>query len=166
MTLAQYSDEDIARLRSIEKEITNPRAKWIEKPKEYKLYRQQTFQAKSNQVIEVDFTVYQRQSLNDKNDFSCGIIYLPPSGEQLTLARYNGPSHIHGDIVYLPHIHQATQRAISEGRKPEYYAEPTDRYNTLLDAFVCLIQDYNLTGYSIVPQPHPVENLTQTSLFS
>ena len=166
MDIAKYSDEDIAEFRLIAKIITNPRAKWVEKPKKYKTYRQRTFQAIANQEIEFHFTVYQRQSQRDKNDYSCGIIYLPPSGEQLTLARYNGPSHKHGDILYLPHIHQATEMAISEGRKPEYYAGPTDRYQTLPDAFYCLIQDYNLSGFNIESQPHPDDNPTQTSLFS
>lgn len=36
------------------------------------------------------------QSLGDEPSYSCGIVYLPPGGRRLTLARYNGPNHLPG----------------------------------------------------------------------
>ena len=90
------------------------------------------------------FSVYMRQNLTDENDFSCGIAYLPPGGPPLTLARYNGPSHAHDDIVWRPHIHRVTEEAIATGRKPEREAEETDRYETLHGVLACLIDDFNL----------------------
>ena len=73
---------------------------------------------------------------------SCGIAYLPQGGSRLTLARYNGSSHVHGGIAYHPHIHRATALAIAAGRKPESEAEETNLYTTLDGAFRCLILDY------------------------
>ena len=72
----------------------------------------------------------------------------------MTLARYNGPSHQHGDIIYRPHIHQATASAIAAGKRPEREAEETDRYKTLLGALACLIKDFNLTGIKAL-HDHP-----------
>ena len=72
------------------------------------------------------FSIYLRQNLNDESDFSCGISYLPHGSQSLTLARYNGPSHEHGEIVYRTHIHRATERAIAMGKKPESEADKTD----------------------------------------
>ena len=79
---------------------------------------------------------------------------LPPGGPRLTLARYNGPSHQHGEIRYKPHIHRATETAILAGRKPEHAAEETTRYETLEGALACLIEDFRLSGIRANPD-HP-----------
>ena len=69
-----------------------------------------------------------------------------PGGSSLTLARYNGPSHAHGDIAYHTHIHRASERAIEAGKKPESEAQATNRFKTLEDALACLMEDFNVTG--------------------
>ena len=130
------------------KDITNPGAHWLEKPRDRPAYRQRTFQASGQQDEEARFSVYQRQNLNDESDFSCGILYLPTGGSSLTLARYNGPSHKHGDIAYQAHIHRASERAIAAGKKPESQAEATNRFQTLEGALACLIDDFNMVGLS------------------
>ena len=104
------------------------------------------YQAVGQLDQEVRFSVYQRQSLADDSDFSCGISYHPRGGPSLTLARYNGPSHEHGDIAYRPHIHRASERAIAAGKKPESEAAETDRFETLEGALACLIADFHLVG--------------------
>lgn len=71
-----YTDGEIPELRSLPKQITNPRAHWSEKPKERPAYRQRTFQVSGQQDEEMRFSVYQRENLNDNSDFSCGILYL------------------------------------------------------------------------------------------
>ena len=73
---------------------------------------------------------------------------VPPDrhSPSLTLARYNGPSHVHGDIAYQSHIHRASERAIAAGKKPESEAEASDRFQTLEGALACLMQDFNVTG--------------------
>lgn len=102
-------------------------------------------------LLKARFEVYQRQNLADENDFSCGIAYLPHGRPPLTLARYNGPSHPHGEITYLPHIHRASEQAMAAGRRPESEAEETDRFSTLEGALACLVEDFSLTGLDAQP---------------
>ena len=97
------------------------------------------------------FAIYQRQNLLDPSDFSCGIRCYRVGTTLLTLARYNGPSHLHGDIRYQAHIHRATADAISAGRRPESDATETDRYTTLEGATACLLEDFNVDGLKAKP---------------
>ena len=143
-----YSDDELAELRSMPKRVTNPGARWVEKPG----HRQRNFQVTGIQDDPTRFAVYLRQNTLDDNDFSCGIAYLPRGGQRLTLARYNGPSHRHGNIAFRPHIHRATARAIAAGKKPESEADETKRFATLGGALRCLIEDFKMQGIS-VPQP-------------
>ena len=146
-----YTEEELAKLRSMPKRVTNPGARWLEKPG----HRQRNHRAVDEQGQEVNFSVYLRQNSQDDSDFSCGIVYRPLGGKPLTLARYNGSSHRHGDIHYRPHIHRATARAIASGKKPESAAEETDRYETLEGALRCLIEDFNLSGIA-APDSDPI----------
>ena len=147
MTIRLYTDDELDSLRSAPKRVTNPGARWVPKPG----HQQRNFQITGLQDDPARFTVYQRQSEQDERDFSCGIAYLPRGGRSLTLARYNGLSHVHGDIAYRPHIHRATARAIAAGKKPECEAEETDLYTTIDGAFRCLIQDFQLKGIAVPP---------------
>lgn len=94
------------------------------------------------------FSIYQRQNRLDEKDFSCGISYHPKGGPPLTLARYNGPSHIHGDIVYSTHVHRASEKAMAAGRKPESEATAAERFDTLQGALACLLVDFHVSGLS------------------
>ena len=145
-----YSDEYLEGLHHQEKRVANPQARWVEKPG----HRQRNFQVIGGSD-ETRFQVYLRQSLADDDDFSCGIAYLPHGGARLTLARYNGPSHIHGDCIYRSHIHRATASAIAAGRKPESEAEETERFVTLNGAFRCLIDDFQLEGVTPPERDQP-----------
>ena len=141
-----YTDKELADLRSMPKRVTNPSARWLDKPKSRPVHSQRVFQAEGQGDQEARFSVYLRQNLDDSSDFSCGISYHPPGAPSLTLARYNGPSHEHGNIAYRTHIHRASEQAIAAGKKPESEAEETDRFETLEGALACLIQDYKLMG--------------------
>ncbi len=143
-----YGDDELAELQEIAKVVTNPGARWVTKPG----HQQRNFQLVAGSDDDFAFAIYQRQSMHDETDFSCGIAFLPPGGTRLTLARYNGPSHIHGEIEFLSHIHRATARAISAGKKPESEAEETDRFTTLDGAFRCLIEDFQVSGIA-TPEP-------------
>jgi hypothetical protein len=145
LTIKLYTEEELEGLRRRPKRVTNPGARWLKKPRDRPVHRQRTFKASSEQDENLRFEVYQRQNIQDGQDFSCGIAYLPPGGSRLTLARYNSPGHEHGDISYRSHIHHATEKAIALGKKPEYYAEETSRYETPNGALACLIEDFNLT---------------------
>ena len=148
MTSRLYSDDELEALRSMRKRVTNPGARWVTKPG----HRQRNFKLTGVDDYTVRFEVYQRQNESEGNDFSCGIAYIPTGGRRLTLARYNGPSHVHGDIAYRPHVHRATASAIAAGKKPEYEAAETDLFATLDGAFACLIRDLHLEGIT-APQP-------------
>lgn len=144
MTTRIYSDAELDDLARAEKKVKNPKARWVEKPKDSPCYRQRGFHLVGDDGER--FSIYERQSLVRAEDFSCGIRYHPLGGDSLTLARYNGGSHRHDDIAYAPHIHRATQRAQEAGKRPEREAQPTDRYRTLKGALACLLQDYRVSG--------------------
>ena len=140
------TDDTLDRLRTIPKHAANSRARWVEKPKSRTAHRQRDFQAQASGDDNERFSIFQRWSIADDADFSCGIRWMPRDGKSLILARYNGPSHVHGDIVYRPHIHRATEKAIREGRRPESEAEETERYSTVDGALACLLDDFNVSG--------------------
>ena len=80
---------------------------------------------------------------------------IKPDGQPLTLLRYNGGGHIHGDIQFACHIHSATEKAILAGRKPESHAEATALYRTLEGALACLLEDARIRGLSNVKKDEP-----------
>lgn len=143
MNTRLYTDQELLNLKSMRKRVANPGARWTEKPKKRPSHRQRNFQASTLDESH-RFSIYQRHSLVDESDFSCGILYLPLGGPSLTLARYNGPSHAHGDIAFRPHIHLSSEKAIAAGRKPESEAEETDLFETPDGALACLIDDFNV----------------------
>ena len=144
MPIPVHTDEQLAELRAMPKRVTNPRAYWTEKPSGAPAYRQRSFKVCAEADEKSRFEVYQREHLEDKADFSSGIAAILRDGSRLMLARYNGSSHEHGDIAYQPHIHRATEKAMTEGRKPEYYAEVTHRYSTVQGALACLHDDFSI----------------------
>ena len=97
------------------------------------------------------FQVYMRQHKKQTDNFSCGLSFLQKDGSHFTLTRYNGSSHNHRNelenirLGYVCHIHKATEKYIDKGMKAEGYAESTDRYNNLMDAFICLCEDCNIS---------------------
>lgn len=129
-------DEDLDLYRTQEKRVVNPRAQWVRKPG----HRQLTYKAESLQDGS-QYLVYVRQNTNDELDFSCGLVLLTSDGKRLTLVRYNGASHIHGEIRYRCHIHQAREENIRNGVKPESHAILTDRYSSVNGALRCMIND-------------------------
>ena len=67
------------------------------------------------------------RTLDDDQDFSCGLALVRRGGKPLSLVRYNGASHAHGEIRYRCHIHRATAEAMSVGTKADAHAESTER---------------------------------------
>ena len=150
MVTKLYTKPELDAFQSMPKRITNPRAHWLEKPRGRPAHRQRNFQVSGgDDKEEVRFLIYQRQSLEDEQDFSCGIAYLPRGAPPLTLARYNGPSHEHGDIAYRQHIHRASEAAFAAGRKAEADATETDRFETVAGALACLTEDFNVSGVDV-----------------
>ena len=139
MNFSQLTDSDIHSLVSMPKRVTNPAARWTTYPG----HRQKNYAVQGGDLL---FNLYLRQSDLHQNNFSCGLWLLKPDGEKLTLLRYNGSSHPHGDIHFKCHVHKATEAAISKGKKPEHYATETDEYHSLNGALFCICQDANISG--------------------
>lgn len=145
MALREYTDSELEELRTVPKRVSNPDVRWTKKPRIAPVHRQRSFRAVGEDAG-LHFEIYQRQNLSDPADYSCGIALVPLGGARLTLARYNGPSHEHGDIHFHQHIHRASATAISTGKRPEREATETDRYDNLEEALFSLAEDFNVSG--------------------
>lgn len=142
------TDEEIELLIKIPKMVKNPAAREREKRRSF----QRTHTLESIDGSET-FELYTRQNSMDPESYSCGLVYHAKDGEKTTLVRYNGSCHQHRNpledgqtINYACHIHRATQRYISAGLKSDHFAEQTDRYNSMNEALVCILQDCNISG--------------------
>lgn len=144
MEIISITDDQISRLLSMPKTITNPGARWKEleraKLKDYSvLSDDETYK----------FSIFVRQSTRLASSFSAGLVWH--SGEDnLVLMRCNGSSHVHGNkleretIRMLPHIHIATARYICIGKRSEGFAEATSAYNSVDGALAVLLQRCNI----------------------
>lgn len=146
MAIESFTDEQIHDLLVMQKSVINPNAKGIVECKHLKT---------NYKVVGPEgatFILYLRQHQIIEDHFSCGLRWTTPSGDTLTLVRYNGSSHSHPNKIekmrlgYVCHIHRATQRYIAAGKKPDGYAEATLRYQTLAGALHCLTQDCRISG--------------------
>lgn len=152
MAFESVSDAQIAELLSCPKRVSNPQARTVSKG----AHEQVNYKVSATDGSGHRFEVYQRQNLRTgmESDFSCGIRWLAPNGESLTLRRYNGSSHPHKNHVENEeidetfHIHLATERYIKADRKAEGFAEETNRYQTVDGALHCLAADCKLSGIS------------------
>ena len=118
MTDLILSNDQLDGLRSAPETGYESRVRWREKPGRHK---QRNYTAVSADGTR--YRIYQRQNLNDDMDFSCGLTWVHKGGKAVTLVRYNGSSHRHGDIFYRCHIHRAAAEALAAGRKIDSHAE-------------------------------------------
>ncbi len=145
MDQKSLTDQILSDLKAMPKRMKNPNAKTVAKGKH------------TERNIEVStingdhsFILFERQSILDVENFSCGLRWIASKSQHVILTRYNGSSHRHlnhieGDEFYYScHIHLATERYIEAGHKAEHYAEITDRYNDLDGAVKCLLEDWNI----------------------
>lgn len=152
MGIESLTDEKIRNLLLLEKRITNPNVR--NKAKGKHTERDYTVIDKSG---ELNFSIFVRQNSMLENDFSAGLIWHMPSGESITLCRYNGSTHSHANrlegtrLGYECHIHKATERYIQANKKAESFAEGTDRYQTVEGALHCLLLDCNVLGLQTTP---------------
>jgi len=164
MAFESLTDDKIADLLNCPKRLTNPsvRAKTIEGRE------QQNFRVVATDGSDYEFEVYKRQNLREgmEDDFSCGISWIAPNGESLTLKRYNGANHNHPNhlektsLGYICHIHIATEKYVKANRKAEGFAEITDKYNSINGAFHTLVTDCKITGVQTES-----DNMSQIALF-
>jgi hypothetical protein len=150
MGFESVTDEKISTLLKSKKRVTNPNIR--EKPKEGHV--QKNYKVVNEEGL--NFELYLRQNSLEgmEDDFSCGLSWIAPNGEVLTLTRYNGSSHDHPNNIEktrtgrVCHIHIATEKYIKANKKPEGFAEATERYSNLNGALHCLITDCNISGIS------------------
>ena len=88
-----------------------------------------------------------RQNLNDQRDYSVGIraVNLQGNKKKLTLSRYNGSSHSHGNFRFVCHIHHTTT-ASQHNKKPESGNVIKGEYSDMNGALNTLIKEYNVHG--------------------
>lgn len=164
MAFESLTDDKIATLLNCPKKLTNPQSR----NKRRDGHEQVNYRVVAEDGTDHEFEVYKRQNLRDgmEDDFSCGISWVAPNGETLTLKRYNGPSHDHPNHLEKVrlglncHIHMATEKYIKANRKAEGFAEVSDRYNTLEGAFHCLAIDCKIAGIKTMP-----DTPNQTKIF-
>ena len=164
MAFESLTDDKIADLLNCPKRLTNPQAR----TKNKEGHEQINYKVTSTDGSEHQFEVYKRQNLREEmtEDFSCGISWIAPNGEILTLKRYNGPNHNHPNqlekvrLGYTCHIHIASEKYIKANRKAEGFAEATKRYNTVEGALHCLVTDCKISGIQTSS-----DNSSQTKLF-
>jgi hypothetical protein len=140
------TDERIAALLAMAKNVTaGPKRTKIKEKHE-----ERSFEIEGEDGYR--FGVYTRQSLVLRDCFSCGLFWDSPSGESITLVRYNGMGHIHTNrldgtrIVNKCHIHRLTERYALAGRTSDGFAEETSRYSDLAGALKALGSDCHITG--------------------
>ena len=151
MGLEVITDELIEKLLTVKKTVDNPRAR----------IKNEDGNERVNFNLSDDegnkFVLYQRQNtiLGMDDDFSCGLSWVMPSGENFTLVRYNGPSHNHPNKIegnkvgLVTHIHKSSKRYLEETGKADGYAEATTKYKTLEGAVASLTADCNIHGLKI-----------------
>lgn len=150
MAFESITDDKINELIKMPKLVVNPgvRAKNKDGTEQY------NYKLKTTGETEYEMMLYTRQNLREgmEDSFSCGLRWNAPNGEVLTLVRYNGsshshPNHLEGEVLgFECHIHTATEKYIKANRKPEGFAQTSDRYHTVKGALHCLVTDCNISG--------------------
>ena len=88
MTSWNFTEEELALLRSMPKHEAEPHEPWLAKPPTRPRHVQRTMVFRGEWTPEfgdAEFSVYIRRGLFEEGDFSCGISYLGGSGESLIL---------------------------------------------------------------------------------
>lgn len=147
MSKENLTDQEILELLEIPKRVTNPRSR----KKELERHEQWDYEAESDTLPVKRFAIFLRQSTRLKSSFSVGLRLLS-SDTHVTLIRCNGSSHPHKNHIEKErfeaqcHVHIATERYLSIGRKDEGFAEPTDEYNDMRGALMYLMQRCNISN--------------------
>lgn len=147
MATTVLTDTDIEALLKMPKRVENPGTKQRTEGKHLRRdYRVASNDSKS------EFALFVRQSTVLPESFSVGLRWLPKSGEDVMLIRFNGPSHPHSNTIegerfeFVCHVHQATERYLAAGKKDEGFAVPSGDYTTVGGALHCLAARCNISG--------------------
>jgi len=152
MALETLTDEQIQSLLACAKRVENPQAR--EKTEGKHLRRDYRVASLDG---EHQFTLFARQSIKIANSFSAGLLWKSKTGEEVILLRCNGSDHEHPNrlertrLVDQFHVHEATERYISSGKKSEGFAQATTAYRSLDGALHHLLQLANIQGMKSQP---------------
>lgn len=164
MAFESLTNDKITELLNCPKKLINPQARGKNKNG----HEQVNYKVIATDDSNYQFVLYKRQNLRTgmEDDFSCGISWIAPNCETLTLKRYNGASHNHPNhlekqqLGLTCHIHIATEKYIKANRKAEGFAEAADKYDSIDGALHCLVIDCNIKGIQTTQ-----DDVNQTKLF-
>ncbi len=152
MSLEGLTDEKIIELIACTKRVKNPSAREKTEGKHVR---------RDYQVLSDDgrheFVLFTRQSTIIPGSYTAGLRWKSRSGEDVILLRCNGNDHEHANplekhrFAGTPHVHQATERYISAGKKVETFAEPSSEYRTLSGALHHVMKLANISGLESEP---------------
>lgn len=92
------------------------------------------------------FSMFIRRSIPFQEDFSIGLIWLPPSCQKIILYRCNGCHGKNRSIAHqrIPHIHKLSERDISMGNYNPHTASITNKYNDFTGAILFFLHFCNI----------------------
>ena len=99
-----------------------------------------------------EFVIFTRQSTIIPESFSVGLRWKSKTGEEVILIRCNGSDHEHTNTIERErfsgrcHVHTATERYASIGKKIDSFARPEGIYRTLDGALHHLAQLAGISG--------------------
>ena len=93
MAFESLTDEKILELLTCAKHCTHPNTRVKNKSG----HEQVNYKLVAVDETNRKFEVYKRQNIREgmEDSYSCGISWIGPNGETITLRRYNGPGHVH-----------------------------------------------------------------------
>jgi hypothetical protein len=142
-----YSQQDIDRLISCSKVITDPPRKEMRVERGSRR-NDMWLRAEDG---DLEFSVFIRVNDDFPENFSIGLDYrAPDERSSICLLRCNGP---HGGFVggpesahFLHHIHKASAGNLDVGLRAERGGEPTDAYASYLEALRYFLKIVNVTN--------------------
>lgn len=144
------TDKEIEYFLKIPKSTKTAKIKWITKGK----HKQCDIDILSDDLCH-SFKLYLRQNTINSDSFSCGIRLEKSGSDSVTLMRCNGSDHPHGNPIEGDvfskqcHVHLASERYASIGRKPEHYAVVTSEYTDIMGALSYLLTCCNIKGLQL-----------------
>lgn len=143
-----FTDAELDALRSEGKVLPpNWRARLVGKARQGSGSVGGSFELRGEQ--ENVFRLYARRNIENLFDFSVGLAFIAPDGTSYMLARYNGSSHAHTNVLEQQffedrfHIHRGTERYLQKFGVDgmDRFAEPTERFYSYDSAMDLAIAD-------------------------
>lgn len=100
------------------------------------------------------FSIFIRKHIELIEHFSVGLLFLRRDGNDLVILRYNGNHGTHKNILTGEsfdegcHIHKLTQEALKAGISPDNQACLTDKYISVDEALLSMLQDINVQNFT------------------